>query len=267
MEGQSDSWKYTKQLFIILPILFTHFNSQASNENPYPPVNPTNKATTFNAIPIVANTLAAYKNLKTVQTEHIKDASVTALEPVVTTVLAVTNATEMVTSETLLPEAMPAVANVEKVSAGTEAAVSNLVNSSFSFAALSMDEKRQYIAYFAESHTDWGFRYQYGGTALDKGIDCSGFTRHVLGYFDIKAPRTSGEQYDVGSRVSVENAQKGDLVFFGGKKSITHVAVVIENGADGLVVVHSCNRGIVKENITKSSYWKPKLKNTAVSLF
>lgn len=267
MEGQSDSWKYTKQLFIILPILITHFNSQASTEHPTPPVHPTNKATTFNAIPIVANTLATYNNLKTAQTEHIKDAPATIAENVSTTVLAVTNATEMTTSETIETEEMPSVINTEKVSVGTVAAVSNLTNSSFSFAKLSQEEKRQYVAYFAESHTDWGFRYQYGGTALDKGIDCSGFTRHVLGYFDIKTPRTSGEQYDAGSRVSVDNAQKGDLVFFGGKKSITHVAVVVENGADGLVVVHSCNRGIIKENITKSSYWKPKLKDTAVSLF
>jgi cell wall-associated NlpC family hydrolase len=267
MEGQTDSWKNTKQLFIILPILLTHFNSTASTENPTPPVHPTNKVTTFNAIPIVANTLATYNNLKTAQTEHIKDAPAPIAEYAPIAVLAVTNATEMVTAEITETEAVSLIVHAEKVSSGAVAAVSNLTNSSFSFAKLSQEEQRQYVAYFAESHTDWGFRYQYGGTVLDKGIDCSGFTRHVLGYFDIKAPRTSGEQYDAGSRISVEHAQKGDLVFFGGKKSITHVAVVVENGADGLVVVHSCNRGIIKENITKSSYWKPKLKDTAVSLF
>jgi cell wall-associated NlpC family hydrolase len=265
MEGKSDSWNHKRQFFIILPLLLTQFFATASNENPIPAYNTnTNKVLSFNAIPIVANTLATYNNLNI--HKHIKDAPVLATENA-TAILAVTNATEIITSVTVEAEATPIVIKEEKISAGAVNAANAITKTSFSFAKLSLEEQRQYVAYFAESHTDWGFRYQYGGTTLDKGIDCSGFTRHVLGYFDIKAPRTSGEQYDAGSKIPVEQAQKGDLVFFGDRKGISHVALVVENGADGLVVVHSCNRGIIKENITQSSYWKPKLKSTAVTLF
>ena len=128
-------------------------------------------------------------------------------------------------------------------------------------------QRRQYVAWFAESYTEWGFRYLYGGTNIEKGIDCSAFTRFVLNYFDYKTSRTAHEQFQDGIKINVEQARQGDLVFFGPSKEITHVAVVIRNDETGLWVVHStCTEGIHKENISNSAYWKPKLKKTAVSI-
>jgi cell wall-associated NlpC family hydrolase len=128
-------------------------------------------------------------------------------------------------------------------------------------------QRREGIVYFAESHTDWGFRYRLGNSSLDDGFDCSGFVRYVLDYFGIKTTRNSGSQFNEGEQIPVEAARPGDLVFFGGKKSISHVAMVVSNDAKGLIVVHStCTRGIVKENITESKYWKPKLKDKAVNI-
>ena len=137
--------------------------------------------------------------------------------------------------------------------------------SQFTLSALSRIERRQYVANFAESQTDLGIHYRYGGTSLQSGIDCSGFTRYVLDYFDFKVSRTAQEQFDSGSKIPVELSKPGDLVFFG-KKYVSHVAVVVSNGKDGLVVVHSCNRGIVKENITESKYWRSKLRDDAVNV-
>ena len=137
--------------------------------------------------------------------------------------------------------------------------------SQFTLSTLSRIERRQYVANFAESQTDLGIHYRYGGTSMQSGIDCSGFTRYVLDYFDLKISRTAQEQFDAGSKVPVELSKPGDLVFFG-KKCISHVAVVVSNGKDGLVVVHSCNRGIVKENITESKYWRSKLRDDAVNV-
>lgn len=137
--------------------------------------------------------------------------------------------------------------------------------SQFTLSALSRIERRQYVANFAESQTDLGVHYRYGGTSLQSGIDCSGFTRYVLDYFDFKVSRTAQEQFNAGSKVPVELSKPGDLVFFG-KKYISHVAVVVSNGKDGLVVVHSCSRGIVKENITESKYWRSKLRDDAVNV-
>jgi cell wall-associated NlpC family hydrolase len=228
MEGQfQPALCERNRLFIILPILLTLFttNIYATNEDPTtkkaPPI--INTELTFSAVPIIANTVAAYRNL------------VTAANPVVK-----------------IEVATPTPA--------TEA-------STFTFSALSREERRQHIANVAESYTNWGFRYQYGGTSIEKGIDCSAFTRFILNYFDIKAPRTSDEQYGAGEKIPVSQAQKGDLVFFGGKNSISHVAMVYSNDEKGLIVVHSCNSGIKKENISQSSYWRPKLKSMAVNLF
>lgn len=133
--------------------------------------------------------------------------------------------------------------------------------------AVTPAERRQHVIWFAESHTDWGLRYSLGNSSLDDGFDCSGFVRYVLNYFDIKTSRSSSEQFKEGTRIPVELARSGDLVFFGGKNSVSHVAMVVSNDEKGLVVVHStCTRGIVKENITESAYWKPKLKDKAVNI-
>jgi cell wall-associated NlpC family hydrolase len=268
MEGQIEPASCAKRPFIILPILLTLtlFNTTlyATDSNPIPP----NSELTFKAVPIIANTLAAYHNLKTVKAPQAKEVE-TPLE-VVKTVSenAVASAVSVNEKKIESPviEALPLVKE-ETVAAVATEATTKMASTNFSFSALERIERRQYIAYFAESHTDWGFRYRMGGTSVDKGIDCSGFTRYVLEYFDIKAPRTSQEQYEVGEKIAVEQARTGDLVFFGGKKGINHVALVISNDEKGLVVVHSCGQGIVKENISESSYWKPKLKSHAVNIF
>ena len=128
-------------------------------------------------------------------------------------------------------------------------------------------ERRQDVVWFAESHTGWGLQYSLGSSSLDDGFDCSGFVRYVLNYFDFKASRSSTEQFKEGTQIPVALARKGDLVFFGDKKNVSHVAMVVSNDDKGLVVVHStCSRGVIKENITESAYWKPKLKDKAVNI-
>ena len=154
-----------------------------------------------------------------------------------------------------------------KSEAVNAALLTNFVSAPAVISSVSKEERRKDVANFAESHTDWGFKYRYGGTSIEKGIDCSGFTRYVLGYFDIKASRTAVEQFENGNKIPVESAKAGDLVFFGCKRSINHVAVVVSNDKNGLFVVHSTtSRGIVKENILESDYWRSKLKSTAVNI-
>jgi NlpC/P60 family len=75
-----------------------------------------------------------------------------------------------------------------------------------------MVEKRQNVAWFASSYSDWGFKYQLGSASIENGgFDCSGFVTYVLNYFDIKTKRTAAEQYTEGSQVSVDLARPGDL--------------------------------------------------------
>jgi len=72
-----------------------------------------------------------------------------------------------------------------------------------------------------------GVPYQWGGSTADKGFDCSGLTMAVYRLNGLKLPRTSGEQYKTGIRVSRDKLEKGDLVFFDtrGNGNVSHVGI------------------------------------------
>tara|TARA_Y100001954_G_C15735939_1_gene565811 strand:+ start:568 stop:1311 length:744 start_codon:yes stop_codon:yes gene_type:complete len=70
--------------------------------------------------------------------------------------------------------------------------------------------------------------YMWGGRTPN-GIDCSGYTQMVYRFFNIKLPRDSKEQAQLGKKLNNNlNAQLGDLAFFGNKKSINHVGIVLK---------------------------------------
>jgi cell wall-associated NlpC family hydrolase len=117
---------------------------------------------------------------------------------------------------------------------------------------------REDVLKFAQKHV--GTKYLYGGKD-PKGFDCSGFTYYVLRKFDIPVDRTSRSQELNGKSIRLKEVQAGDLVFFRRSPigSVFHVALVKSNTREGLEVIHSTSRGVVVENISRSSYWKPKL--------
>ena len=82
-----------------------------------------------------------------------------------------------------------------------------------------------------------GNSYAYGGTSLTNGTDCSGFVMRVYEKFDYKLPRTSSEQSKVGTKVSLNNLQKGDLLFYGSDGRVGHVSMYIGDGK----VIHASN--------------------------
>ena len=104
-----------------------------------------------------------------------------------------------------------------------------------------------------------GSNYKAGGKSPKTGFDCSGFTSFVLDKFNVRVSPASSAQATEGKPVGLTALQPGDLVIFGkSKKNIQHVALVVERSRDGIVVVHSTtSRGVIKENITSSAYWKP----------
>ncbi len=75
-----------------------------------------------------------------------------------------------------------------------------------------------------------GNRYVYGGSSLTKGTDCSGFTMRVYEKFGISLPHSSRAQATMGTKISASEAKPGDLFFYGGRKSINHVALYIGGG-------------------------------------
>ena len=74
-----------------------------------------------------------------------------------------------------------------------------------------------------------GTPYVSGGTDLNKGVDCSGFTQQVYKNFGIQLERRSRDQYACnGYAVSRADLKEGDLVFYG-YGSVNHVAIYVGN--------------------------------------
>ncbi|MEV7181216.1 transglycosylase family protein [Kitasatospora sp. NPDC093679] len=77
-----------------------------------------------------------------------------------------------------------------------------------------------------------GQAYIYGGTG-NGGWDCSGLTQAALRAAGISVPRVAADQADYSTRVSLDNLQPGDLLFWsnnGANSGVHHVAMYIGDG-------------------------------------
>ncbi|HHX59671.1 MAG TPA: C40 family peptidase, partial [Epulopiscium sp.] len=75
-----------------------------------------------------------------------------------------------------------------------------------------------------------GNPYRYGGNSLTRGIDCSGFTQQIMKKSGIYLQRNSASQYARnGVKVSTNNLQPGDLLFYGYGGRVSHVAIYVGN--------------------------------------
>ena len=79
-----------------------------------------------------------------------------------------------------------------------------------------------------------GTPYVYGGTNLNKGVDCSGFVYSVYKNFGVNLNRSSAGMASNGVYVEKSNLQPGDLVLFDttgvNDGKISHVGIYIGNG-------------------------------------
>jgi len=74
-----------------------------------------------------------------------------------------------------------------------------------------------------------GDRYQWGATGPHR-FDCSGLTLYSFKGAGKKIPRTAQAQYNKAKKINAKNRKVGDLVFFGGTRSIYHVGIYAGNG-------------------------------------
>jgi len=100
-----------------------------------------------------------------------------------------------------------------------------------------------------------GGKYIWGGTS-PKGFDCSGYVQYLYKKHGVNLPRTAWAQSKKGVPVSLDELQKGDLLFFLTDKKrgipVTHVGIYIGNGE----FIHAASRkqGIIISPITHGKY-------------
>ena len=98
-----------------------------------------------------------------------------------------------------------------------------------------------------------GNPYVWGGESLTNGADCSGFTMSVYRHFGVSLPHSSASQSTMGTKVSLSEAQAGDLVFYAGSSGVSHVALYIGGGK----IVHAKGKdyGIVTSSVNYRSVY------------
>ncbi|MEO7445589.1 MAG: C40 family peptidase [Ferruginibacter sp.] len=99
----------------------------------------------------------------------------------------------------------------------------------------------------------FGTRYRFGGESK-KGIDCSALTGLLMScVYAVKMPRTAREQYEETDRVSREDLQEGDLVFFNTRKGVrvSHVGMYLR---DGYFVHASSSQGVTISSLDEGYF-------------
>lgn len=104
-----------------------------------------------------------------------------------------------------------------------------------------------------------GKKYKYGALGPNQ-FDCSGYTSFIFQHYGIHLARSSKEQAKKGKVKRISQLKKADLVFFGTKRKVQHVGIVVDSGKGKLMVAHcSSSKGVIVENVLASSYWKERL--------
>jgi cell wall-associated NlpC family hydrolase len=101
-----------------------------------------------------------------------------------------------------------------------------------------------------------GVRYRSGGITPE-GFDCSGLMYNIFDLYHIKLPHSSYDQAKLGQVVALENAKKGDLIFFKTNgRQISHVGMVVEITNDDIKFIHSSTSSGVIISSTNEAYYK-----------
>ncbi len=100
-----------------------------------------------------------------------------------------------------------------------------------------------------------GTPYVWGGTDLQRGIDCSGFVQKLYGGVGVNLPRTAAEQALVGQPITrLQDLQPGDRLYFWERKrgKIGHTGIYMGNG----YFVHSSrgHQGVATDYLGKPNW-------------
>lgn len=97
-----------------------------------------------------------------------------------------------------------------------------------------------------------GTPYSWGGES-EQGFDCSGLSQYVYRKAGIAIPRTSYEQFCIGTALNMHALQPGDLVFFSTTGAgPSHVAIFVGNGL--IVQALNASSGVIVSHLSSSYY-------------
>lgn len=101
----------------------------------------------------------------------------------------------------------------------------------------------------ARARAQIGTRYKMGGTAPERGFDCSGLVRFVAKAFDISLPRTARQQATMGVAIPKDLAamKPGDLLTFGRGAKISHIGIYVGEGR--MVHASTTSRRVIETSL------------------
>ena len=117
--------------------------------------------------------------------------------------------------------------------------------------AATVTQERKAVVSLAKKQV--GKAYVYGATG-PYSFDCSGLALYVYkNAVNVTLPRTTYGQVTKGTRVSLSNLERGDLLFWGSASAPYHVGIYIGNGQ----YIHAAapGQGVIKA--TLSPYFYP----------
>ncbi len=106
-----------------------------------------------------------------------------------------------------------------------------------------------------------GTPYKYGSVAVSS-FDCSGYISYVFTKFGLELPHCSSCMSSLGETISLDEVQKGDLLFFKGRNSssskVGHVSLVVGVDEDSIMMIHASSRGVVVDDFNEMDYYQKR---------
>lgn len=103
-----------------------------------------------------------------------------------------------------------------------------------------------------------GYPYQFGGMNPKTSFDCSGLMVWAFREIGVNLPRTAQEQYNVSKKITADELQPGDFIFFTGTynagRPVTHIGMYVGNGK-----IFDANGGGIGFTNLNDRYWQEHL--------
>ena len=130
-----------------------------------------------------------------------------------------------------------------------------LVNNSENIETETLKSKADNIIDYAKQFE--GVRYKWGGTTT-AGMDCSGLVYESFKAYDVLLPRISRDMAKQGHKISLNNVNTGDLLFFktgNRRNTINHVGLIISIRNNNIEFIHATTSKGVMTSWLNETYW------------